>query len=535
MYLRSCAWSADGRKVLGAGGYIHVWDAVTGAELERLDIAGLTAALSPDGVTVAIGLDAIRDRRDSGLSVWSLDTSEVKWLPDAPASVTCCAFSGDGRWLATGGADGSVILWNVARIAHECSLGSHQGSVTACAFASDDCEVISVGDDNTVRNWTGDEVRSVALDDRCSGCAVSPDGRLVAVGSGGKVHVLDRATFEPVAQTECLRITSLAWSPNGGSLAAGTGDKLVHLWRAPEMRPLAIFAGHGDFVNACAFSPDSTLLASASEDGTLKLWDLSAPETLTAETIETSWVTACAVSPDLRHVASESLSRSFRIRESTSGHDVAVLPPQHTDSLAFTPDGRMLICASSNGLNSIDSAEGWVVKRHCAIDGATACAVSPDGIAVAVGDENGTLRLLQWEDRWDDPSPVLLREPRGPLPIRQVSFAPDAFRIAVVDTDGLAIWDRFRHRLVGRTANASWTVAYSPDGRSLATNGADANIDVLDARSLQPIRTLKSPVEPMAVSFSRDGRWLIAATGNLVRKGADLGFSDDQTRLHFSG
>src|SRR5262245_61994424 len=68
-------------------------------------------------------------------------------------------------------------------------------------------------------------------------------------------------------------VLSVAWSPDGKLLAAGTYPGTVILWEMPRGRERASLHGHGPAVYSVAFSPDGTTLASGGADGTVRLWD----------------------------------------------------------------------------------------------------------------------------------------------------------------------------------------------------------------------------------------------------------------------
>merc|ERR1712232_867163 len=121
--------------------------------------------------------------------------------------------------------------------------------------------------------------------DGVTSIAISPDGRLIAAGSLDKiVRLWDAQTgyFLERYEGHDDSVYSVAFSPDGKSLASGSLDKTVKIWDLSESRSRSrcksTFNGHSDFVLSVAFSHDGNWLISGSKDRTVKFWD---PRTVT--------------------------------------------------------------------------------------------------------------------------------------------------------------------------------------------------------------------------------------------------------------
>ena len=149
------------------------------------------------------------------------------------------AFSPDSRLLASGSADNTIKLWDVASGALKQTLKGHEGSVYSAAFSPDGRLLASGSEDRTIRLW---DVASGALKQTLSG------------GHQGGV-------------------LSVAFSPDRGVVASGSYDNTIKLWDVLTAAEKQTLSGHQREVYSVAFSPDGRLLASGSNDNTIKLWE----------------------------------------------------------------------------------------------------------------------------------------------------------------------------------------------------------------------------------------------------------------------
>jgi hypothetical protein len=253
-----------------------------------------SVAFSPDGKSLASGstdgtillIDvadghAVRARREGGIG-----------------PVYAVAFSPNGQILAAGGRSGGLRLWSMAggQPVEQATL-TFSDRIASLAF-SPDSETLAIGSyDTTIHLWNA--VIGLTTDrplagheDVVTGLAFRLGGAQLASGSrDGTVRLWDRTTGRQVGgplAADGAQVASVAWSPDGRTLASASGDDIL-LWdpagaaAAPlgtTHPPSARLTGHTGSVNSVAFSPDGRLLVSGSADGTLLLWDVATRQAL---------------------------------------------------------------------------------------------------------------------------------------------------------------------------------------------------------------------------------------------------------------
>src|SRR5262249_20891809 len=135
-------------------------------------------------------------------------------------------------------------------------------------------------------------------------------------------------------------VMSIAFSPEGSTLASGSSDTTVRLWDVATGRALRAFAGHTSGVMSIAFSPEGSILASGSDDTTVRLWDVATGRALRALEGHTNVVRSVAFSPEGSTLASGSADNTVRLWHIATGRCIAILLPCPEGWVAFTPDGR---------------------------------------------------------------------------------------------------------------------------------------------------------------------------------------------------
>ena len=271
-------------------------------------------------------------------------------------------------------------------------------------------------------------------------------------------------------------VFSVAFSPDGSTLASGSDDNTIHLWNAHDGTLMRKLLGHTDSVFSVAFSPDENIIASGSWDNTLRLWNANTEQHMHTLERHTSDVLSVAFSPDGTTLASGSADATICLWDTHTGQHIRTISGYWQDDyncVAFSPDGTTL--ASGDGKSSIKLWDPHSKHRVGTLSGHTdivsSVAFSPDGTTLASGSYDNTIRL------WN------------------------------IDTR------QHIYTLVGHT-NDVLSVAFSPDGTTLASGSYDNTIRLYDVDTKQHIRTLRGHTGGIrSVAFSPNGNTI--ASGSL--------------------
>ncbi len=252
---------------------------------------------------------------------WAQETTTLSQYGDW---VTAVAFSPDGKVLASAGGEslqyrpGSVRLWDVSSGKQLASLEGHKTNVWSIAFSPDGKRLISSGYDGTVFIWDIAAKKSVATLEKhkswCRAVSFAPDGANFATAGEDGTVVIWSADGKEVKELKAHEssIYAITFSPDGKTLATASSDKTVKFWNWQEGKETGKLSGHTDAVWSITFSPDGATVATASADRSLRLWK-STGEAIVSVHAGKNWVTDVAFSADGGSLATASHDRTVRI------------------------------------------------------------------------------------------------------------------------------------------------------------------------------------------------------------------------------
>ena len=396
---------------------------------------------------------------------------------------------------------------------------------------SPDGEILAVGSSLGITYYRMEGLYPIRLDEVESpvlSVAFSPDGVTLASGSMDGTLILWDARTGKLLDTlngHTGSVKSVAFSPDGGTLTSGSGDETVILWDVQTGERLCILEGHTGTVWSVAFSPAGKTLASGSHDGTVILWEVGTGERLDILEGHLGSVRSVAFSPDGGTLASGSSDGTVILWDVNTGDKLDLLERymESVLSLDFSLKGRMLASLSGDGtvvLRDLRTGERLdILEGHLA--SVRSVAFSPDGVLLVSGSTDGEVRL--WLVADGESILALEGHTRG---ISSVAFSPDGATMASGSadstvqlwrvSDGVALLTLDVHP-GGQKAQAFYvlSVAFSPDGDLLASGSADGTVRVWRVHDGAALRILDGGGGGiMSVVFSPDGSLLASGSTN---------------------
>jgi alpha-tubulin suppressor-like RCC1 family protein len=297
-----------------------------------------------------------------GWDEWILELGAFSRHADAVESL---AFSPDGKLLASGAYDGTVILWDVENGTQLFTIQAHTyWGVHQLVFSPDGATLASSGSDETVKFWSVPDGREIRRLEQLGRTAISPDFKTIAsVLQNNSFRLVDLASGNTLIDILAL-IGWMEFSPDGKTLATGVVDHKIVLWDVATGLAAGTLTGETRYSGPLSFSPDGKWIASASEqfelDGTFGLWSVEQGREIFVLSGAARWVSSVVFSGDGKMMISGSGEGMVKFWEAATGRLLRTLrqSPEKNDyryspeaiySLALSADGGLLAAGLVDG------------------------------------------------------------------------------------------------------------------------------------------------------------------------------------------
>lgn len=420
--------------------------------------AATVIAVSPNGALVAV--DGVADGKPAIIVREVASGNITKSIVGHEGAITALAFSADNARVASGSADKTARVWNLADGAALGKFAAHTAAVTGLAFNSNGQQVVSGSADNSLKLWNvadGAEIKNFAgHTGAIAGVAMfSNDQFIISASADQSVRVWNPAdgaqvrTFGPGAAC-----TALALSKDNARLAVSAGDNSIKVFQVADGALQLTLTGHAAPAKFVRFSADNLRLVSGGAEKHALVWEMMKGRLIEALPAPAG-LAAVAYGADPITVIVASADKSLQVQPVHFERSFEGVAKKIT-SVLYSNDGGAVFAASQDGtvrgFGAADAAQRFSANHGAPVHD---LAISADGQWLASAGEDKFVRIWNAGNGAGGPKPQL-----GPLdsPAKSVTFSRDNKQVvAGTAANGLTAFD-----LTTGTASEGYAESNSP-------------------------------------------------------------------------
>ncbi|MCW8928896.1 MAG: caspase family protein [Gammaproteobacteria bacterium] len=428
-----------------------------------------------------------------------------------PAGISALAISSDGKYILTGDLDNNIWLSDAKTQKKVKSYTGHQDKIIALAFSPDAKQFMSTSQDNSVRLWNIEQEKAIRTlqykKNEFVRNIVYLDEHNILYNKGEELLIYNnqaQKNIERFAKNSGWT-SSIALSNNDQYLLVGSWDHTAYLWDLHTGMLVHHLKGHKHHVRSVAFSVDNTMAATAARDGKAIIWDIKSGNIIKEIQRSDKGIKSIFFAPDNNGIIlgdDSGLLWFESVKENTSVNnpDWQVRHEKRIESVAYTPNGQLVISSSGSLISIQDSFTGKLkhsFDKHSkpvyTLD------VSSDGMWIASAGIDPKILIHHIES-----GKIIAQLDNTIGVIYSVKFSPDGKYLAIAGNDNtIQLWDIDSKQLTTSFISDTNTIidlSFSHDGKYLLSSGADQTTQIWNLQ-------LKKNVASV-IGF-KDGDWAV--------------------------